>query len=140
MEGFENHVCCRQAALSSTIENDPDTYKAFLKSLIRAYKFYKENREETIEDIGVYVDVESELLDADTYDYDEEIANPDPDIKNMTSFYEALVDLELVEEFDIGKSLTSELYEEALDEIIKENPDDPIYEKLAEYHEKSIEN
>ena len=134
VEGFEDHVCCRQAALSSSIEENPDTYKAFLRALIKAYKFYKEDHEKSIDDIAIYVDVDKDLLEADTYDYDEEIANPDPDIKNMTHFYEALVDLGFVDEFDISKSLTSDLYEQALNELIEENPDDAVYTSLVQYH------
>ncbi len=137
VDGFHEHVCCRQAALTSEIEKNPDTYKAFLRALIKAYKFYKEDHEKSIDDIAVYVDVDKELLKADTYDYDEEIANPDPDIANMTSFYEALVDLDFVKQFDIEKSLTSDLYEQALNEIIEENPDDEVYKNLAEYHNHS---
>ena len=136
VDGFHDHVCCRQAALTSTIKKDPDTYKAFLRALIKAYEFYKDNHEKSIDDIAIYVDVDKELLKADTYEYDEEIANPDPDIGNMTNFYEALVDLGFVKEFDIQKSLTSDLYKEALDEILRENPDDPVYKSLESYHQR----
>lgn len=135
VDGFHDHVCCRQAALTSKLKEDPQTYKSFLRALIKAYKFYKEDHEKSIDDIAVYVDVEKDLLEADTYDYDVEIANPDPDVANMTTFYEALVDLGFVDEFEISKFLTSDLYEQALGELIKENPDDEVYSSLKSYHD-----
>jgi len=135
VDGFHDHVCCRQAALTTKLKEEPETYKNFLRALIKAYKFYKENREGSINDIAVYVDVEKELLAADTYDYDVEIANPDPDVANMTTFYKALVDLGFVNEFEVSKFLTSDLYEQALEELIKENPDDAVYSELKKYHD-----
>ncbi len=134
VEGYEDHVCCRQAALSSTLANEPDTYTAFLRALIRAYHFYQENPDKTIADSQIYVDVDEESLRKDTYDYDSQIANPDPDITGMTNFYEALVYTDFVEEFDISQGLSSELYDKALQEVAAENPDDAIYQYLLDYH------
>lgn len=137
-EGFENHVCCRQAALTSSLESDPEKYVSFLRALIKSYKFYKENKSESIDDIAKYVDVNKDSLEADTYNYDEEIANPDPDTNRIMAFYDALVDQQLIDEFDIEKSLSNELYEKALNSIIDEHPDDATYKKLEEYHNQSI--
>ena len=80
------------------------------------------------------MDVDEESLRKDTYDYDSQIANPDPDITGMTNFYEALVYTDFVEEFDISQGLSSELYDKALQEVAAENPDDAIYQYLLDYH------
>ncbi len=136
VEGYENHVCCRQAALSSDLKKDPDTYTAFLRALIRAYRFYQENPDETIDDLAIYVDVDKDSLKKDTYEYDSQIANPDPDIVGMKNFYDALLDTGFIEEFDISAGLSSELYEKALGDVLKEDPDNEIYKYLADYNER----
>jgi len=136
VEGFEDHVCCRQAVTNASLEQNPDIYEAFLRALIRAYHFYQENPEKTIQDTAIYVDVELDSLKKDTYDYDSQIANPDPDILGMTNFYHALVDTGFTEEFDISQGLSAELYDKALNDIIAENPDDSIYQFLLDYHNR----
>ena len=136
VEGYEDHVCCRQAALSSTLEKEPDTYTAFLRALIRAYRFYQENPDKTIDDLAIYVDVDKDSLKKDTYEYDSQIANPDPDILGMTNFYDALLYTGFIDEFDISAGLSSELYDKALSDVLKEEPDNEVYKYLAEYHER----
>ena len=136
VEGYEDHVCCRQAALTSSLKEDPDTYTAFLRALIRAYRFYQENPDETIDDLALYVDVDKDSLKKDTYEYDSQIANPDPDIVGMTNFYDALLYTGFIEEFDISAGLSSELYDKALNDVLKEDPDNEVYKYLAEYHER----
>ena len=136
VEGYENHVCCRQAALTSTLDSDPEKYTAFLRALIRAYHFYQENPDETIDDLAIYVDVDKDSLKKDTYEYDTQIANPDPDILGMNNFYDALIDIGFIEPFDISSGLSSELYSKALNDVLKESPDDEIYRSLAEYNER----
>ena len=136
VEGYEDHVCCRQAALTASLEQSPDTYEAFLRALIRAYRFYQTEPDKTIKDVQIYVDVEEEFLRKDTYDYDTQIANPDPDIKGMTDFYDALVYTDFVEEFDISAGLSAELYDKALTAVAAKAPDDPVYRYLLDYHGK----
>ena len=136
VSGFEDHVCCRQAALTSELEKSPDKYEAFLRALIRAYHFYKTDADKTISDVQKYVDVEEDSLRKDTYDYDSQIANPDPDISGMKNFYDALVYTGFVEEFDISAGLSSELYDKALKAVAAESPDDDIYKYLLEYHKQ----
>lgn len=133
---FEDHVCCRQAALKSTLEKEPDLYEAFLRALIRAYRFYQTDHDKTIKDVQKYVDVEEESLQKDTYEYDAQIANPDPDITGMTNFYEALADIGFVKEFDISGGLSAELYGRALNAVAAESPDDEVYKYLIEYHKE----
>ena len=136
VSGFENHVCCRQASLSSSLEKDPDTYEAFLRALIRAYRFYQTEPDKTIKDVQKYVDVEEDSLKKDTYEYDTQIANPDPDITGMKNFYDALVDTGFVEEFDISQGLSAELYDKALNDVAAEDPDDKVYKYLLDYHKE----
>lgn len=136
VSGFENHVCCRQAALRTSLEQSPDTYEAFLRALIRAYHFYQTEPEQTIQDVIKYVDVEEESLRKDTYEYDAQIANPDPDILGMQNFYDALLDMGFVSAFDLSQGVSAELYDKALRAVAAEAPEDAIYQYLLEYHEE----
>lgn len=131
--GFENHPCCRQVALTEELKNNPDNYVGFLRALIKAYKFYQENEDETVEIIAKYVDIDKEILKQETYGQYIS-SNPDPDKGATLAFYDAMVNLKYVEPFDLASGINTELYDEALNSIVKENPNDKTYQSLVEYH------
>jgi len=131
--GFENHPCCRQVALTEELEKNPDTYVGFLRALIKAYKFYQENPDETVDIIAKYVDIDKDILKQETYG-PHISSNPDPDKAATITFYNAMVKLKYVEPFDFESGINTKLYEEALDSIVKENPNDKTYQSLVEYH------
>ncbi len=133
VEGFEKHPCCRQVALTEELESNPDTYVQFLRALIKAYKFYQENEDETVDIIAKYVDIDKEILKAETYGKFIS-SNPDPDKDATIAFYDAMVNLDYVKPFDIEAGIDTSLYEEALDSIIEENPNDATYKSLVAYH------
>ena len=135
VKGFEKHPCCRQVALTEELEAHPDTYVKFLRALIKAYKFYQENEDETVDIIANYVDIDKEILKAETYGKFIS-SNPDPDKEALITFYNAMVNLKYVEPFDIEAGINIALYEQALDSIVKENPDDATYKSLVEYYNK----
>jgi len=134
--GFENHPCCRQVALTEELKANPDTYVGFLRALIKAYKFYQENPDETVEIIANYVDIDKEILKQETYGQFIS-SNPDPDKGATLAFYDAMVNLNYVKAFDLESGINTELYKEALDSIVKEFPNDKTYQSLVEYHKQA---
>ena len=50
-EALKNQPCCRQVAATSALQANPNSYNAFERALIKAYKFSQENQEGTIKDI-----------------------------------------------------------------------------------------
>ena len=136
IEGFDKHPCCRNMAETAKINADPDAYKAYLKALIQAYKFYQENQDTTVEDIVKYVSVDADLIRQETYG--EHISSyPDPDKKTIVEWKDHMVDLGYFEDFDIGSHVNTELYKSALDEVIAEHPDDAaFYEDLVKHYQE----
>lgn len=136
IEGFEEHPCCRNIAENEKIKADPDAYKAYLKALIEAYKFYQENQDETVEDIVKYVEVDPDIIRQETYGV--HISSyPDPDKKTVVEWKNHMVDLGFFDDFDIESGINTTLYKDALDEVIAENPDDAeFYEKMVTHYEE----
>ncbi len=136
IEGFDKHPCCRNMAETAKINADPDAYKAYLKALIQAYKFYQENQDKTVEDIVKYVSVDADLIRQETYG--EHISSyPDPDKKTIVEWKNHMVDLGYFEDFDIGSHVNTDLYKSALDEVIAEHPDDAaFYEDLVKHYQE----
>lgn len=136
IEGFEKHPCCRNIAETENINADPDAYKAYLKALIQAYKFYQENQDETVEDIVKYVSVDPDIIRQETYG--EHISSyPDSDKKTIVEWKDHMVDLGFFEDFDIESHVNTELYKSALDEVISEHPEDvDFYADMVTHYEE----
>ncbi len=136
IEGFEKHPCCRNIAETEKIKEDPDAYKAYLKALIQAYKFYQENQDKTVEDIVKYVSVDADLIRQETYG--EHISSyPDPDKKTIVEWKDHMVDLGYFEDFDIAAHVNTDLYKSALDAVIQEHPDDAaFYEEMVKHYQE----
>ena len=136
IEGFENHPCCRNLAENEKINADPDAYIAYLKALIEAYKFYQENQDETVADIVKYVDVDADIIQQETYG--EHISSyPDPDKKTIVAWKDAMVELGYFDDFDIESKVNTDLYKQALDAVIAENPDDAdFYQEMVSHYEE----
>jgi NitT/TauT family transport system substrate-binding protein len=127
---YKNHVCCRQVALTDTLKNNPETYERFMRSLIKAYKFLQEQHEETIKIISKYVTVDSKVIENEVYGGD--IGNsPDPDKQKIVEFWKLMNSAGFISsDKDITKYINTEIYKNALDSILKENPNDEVYKKL----------
>lgn len=131
-EYHENHVCCRIIADETKFDQNYDNYVKFLKAIIRAEKFEKDesNKEKAIADIKKYVDVDPNIIEKDIYGgYVDQSA--DPNKNAILSMRQTMVDIGyLKKEKDISPIIHTEGYKEALDQLIKENPNDAFYQEL----------
>lgn len=136
---FDHPICCRDVVLSEKVESEPDKYIAFTRAMIRASQFLEENHDESIEDAAKYLDIDTAILEADTYNHS--INNPDPDEAKTVTFYNAMKELGYVEnDIDITNYVNNDVYLEALSQLIAEEPDNEYLAGLAEYHETAVYN
>ena len=132
---FKNIPCCRQTAKTSDLKNDKDTYVAFERAMIKAYKFYQENEDKTIKDVKKYIDIDEEDIRVEVYG-GFSISNPDPDKQATIDVKNRAVEVGIYQDFDIESQINTEIYKEALDSILKESPDDKIYNSLKEHFDE----
>lgn len=128
---FENQPCCRQVALSSALAAKPDTYVAFERALIKAYKFLQENHEKTIEDVAKYVTVDKKDIAYEVYG-GHAVNHPDPDKKAMTTLKKNVVGLGFTggADYDLEKHYNIDIYRKALTQTLTKNPNDSIYKSM----------
>jgi NitT/TauT family transport system substrate-binding protein len=129
VEEFINQPCCRQVALTESLEAKPATYTAFERAIIRAYKFSQENREETIADVKKYIDIDAADIEYEVYG-GHSVSHPDPDKKATVALKESVVDFGYTTDYDIEPLYNVGIYESALNSLISENPGDAIYAEL----------
>jgi len=132
VEDMKDHPCCRQVALTARIKEDPEKYEKLQAALIKAYKFYKTNQEETLDILSKYVKIDKEVLKAETYG--EHISsNPDPNKEGVVKSWDFMKKIGYITPEDslkIEDHINTEIYSNALDRILKDNPDDAVYKQL----------
>lgn len=132
---FKNIPCCRQTAKTSDLVNDKKTYVAFERALIKAYKFYQENEDKTIKDVKKYIDIEEEDIRTEVYG-GYSISNPDPDKQATINVKDRAVELGIYEDFDLESHINTDIYKEALESILKEYPNDPVYDSMKKHFDE----
>lgn len=130
-----NQPCCRQVASTVALSKYPNSYQAFEKALIKAYKFTQENQEQTIKDVKKYIDIEEELIKTEIYGgYGTSV--PDPDKQGTVALKKSIVELGYTEDYEIDKLYNTDIYKNALADLTKENPDDKIYAELQKHFDE----
>lgn len=130
LTALENeYVCCRQTANADKIKAEPELFVSLLKAHIRAFKDYKSgNQEEQIKIMAKSSGGEPEWI----YDYLYNLEktqgrshNPDPCYNKSLVVYETIgKERPLPEFFNI------DLYAKALQEVIKQFPDEKFYRDM----------
>lgn len=134
-EALKNQPCCRQVASTKALEASPAAYNAFERALIKAYKFTQENEDGTIADVKKYIDIDEGYIKTEVYGgYGSSV--PDPDKKSTVALKDTIVDLGYTDDYDIEKLYNTEIYANALDSILSENPDDSVYKELKDHFDQ----
>ena len=134
-EALANQPCCRQVAATDALNSNPNTYYAFERALIKAYKFSQENEEGTIKDVKKYIDIDEDYIKTEIYGgYGTSV--PDPDKKGTVALKDSIVELGYTEDYEIDKLYNTEIYQKALASLLEENPGDSVYLTLQEHFDQ----
>ncbi|MBQ7990517.1 MAG: ABC transporter substrate-binding protein [Oscillospiraceae bacterium] len=134
-EALKNQPCCRQVAYTPSLEKYPNSYAAFERALIKAYKFTQENEDKTITDVKKFIDIDEDFIRTEVYGgYG--TSNPDPDKQGTSALKETIVSLGYTDDYDFDAHYNTDIYKKALDSLIEENPDDKVYAELKAHFEK----
>ncbi len=135
---FENQPCCRQVALTSALEENPELYHSFERAIIKAYAFYKneDNKEKTIADIKKYIDIENDQIEYEVFTPNYCDSNPDPDKQATVKLKEEAVDFGYIEDFDLESKYDTSIYERALATLVEEDSSNSYYQSLQEHFAK----
>lgn len=133
-----DYTCCRLIANTPAFQANPDAYKRFLIALIRAYKFYRENPDETVKIIAAGLKIDEDIIRRDTYTDHTFESNPDPLTKGTEDFWHTMEHIGYLPETDVKLQdhIDTKVYRQALDEVLKRYPDDPVYKQMDEFYGK----
>jgi len=135
---FKDQPCCRQVALTDNLASEPEKYEAFERALIKAYAFYKANKEQTVKDVKTYIDIPEDEIAYELYEPDYADSNPDPAKVATTKLKDDTVEFGYIEkDFDLDSLYNIDIYKRALDAVAAEDPDNEYYKQLEEGYEKA---
>ncbi|MDR0248608.1 MAG: ABC transporter substrate-binding protein [Oscillospiraceae bacterium] len=131
VEAFHDQPCCRQVALTSALAQYPNSYIAFERALIKAYKLVQQDRQKTIDHVEKYIKIEKSQIEYEVYGGHAQSV-PDPDKKATVTLKNGVVEFGYTDgkDYDIEPLYNTELYKTALEQLIAEYPDESVYKDL----------
>jgi len=127
------YPCCRQTTNSRVIEEKYDALVAYQRGLIRAYKLILTDHEQAIEimvrQTGQTVEYVTEALYGDYASR----YNPDPAKQRVLDYASYLIGESIIQDADVSGNINTQIFREALEQILEEYPDDPEYLALKEF-------
>lgn len=137
-EFYPNYTCCRIFAHTAKVNADPETYRKFLAALIRAYRFYKTNEEETVRIYTKSLKIDEDIVRNETYVKRIAESNPDPLRKGILDFWQHILDAGYIpKDYPVEKHINTDIYKQALDSVIKKNPKDKVYQEMLTFYKKN---
>ncbi|MCC8162558.1 MAG: ABC transporter substrate-binding protein [Lachnospiraceae bacterium] len=128
---WPGYICCRIFTTREKLEANRDAYVSAMKANIRAYALIQQDEEATVEYALNELEIDEDTLRSQVYEYGHLGLNPNPDIKNTSEFFQAMVDIGYSEgNVDITDYIDASVYEDALNELLEEEPDNEIYLEL----------
>lgn len=137
-EFYPDYTCCRIFAHTAKVNSEPETYRRFLTALIRAYKFYKTNPEETVQVYTKALKIDEDIVRNETYVKKVADSNPDPLRKGILDFWQHILAAGYIpQDYPIDKHINTAIYKQALDSVIKKEPKDKIYQQMLTFYKKN---
>lgn len=132
------HVCCRVVTRGDVSEEQGVAYKKFLKGLIKAERVKLETPEKALEASRDRFNLDDATVN-EIVNEEHLINSADPHKEQVVQLWEQMKHLgyiEDVEDVDLNEHFNLTFYEEALSELIEENPGDEYYQQTLERYKK----
>ena len=137
-----DYVCCREVTSKKRLEDKYDSYVAYEKARIKAFEYYKKGetddtvKADVVKTVADYSGKEADYVETYLYGGVTKFA-VDPNTKGIVKYVEAAYNSGLFTgnavdfgSYDIKQNVNTSAYKQALDELIKENPDNSFYAGL----------
>jgi len=137
-ELFPYMPCCRQVVTRGNLRRNRDRYVHFERAVIKAHKFYIENPDKSVKDLAKFLGMRESMVKQIlvTKGY---TLTPDPMFKGAQAFRKSMVSFTGAAKLggDLREAVDTSIYEDALVQLQKENPNDAYYSKMIEAYQKA---
>jgi NitT/TauT family transport system substrate-binding protein len=123
------HPCCRLTVHTQDALQRKEVWAHSIRAILRAEKFAHDNHQKTVDDIAKYLKLDRGLIERAYYSGHLDQAT-DPNLAGVQRFWETMNKSGFVESKEtIAPHVQTSIYKEALDELAKENPNDPFWQE-----------
>lgn len=128
---IKSHTCCRQVAVTSTLKARQADFENFMVALLKAYRFYQTNRNETVDVVAKYVQIDKADLLKDIYG-GHLLVSPDPHKKSVVQFWDFMKQADYITSNEkIDNRVNTKIYANALVALEKREPKEKLWKKLG---------
>ncbi|GAB7027395.1 ABC transporter substrate-binding protein [Geotalea toluenoxydans] len=127
---IKSHTCCRQVAVTSTLKARQADFEKFLVALLKAYRFYQSNKDETVNVAAKYVQIDKADLYKDIYG-GHLLVSPDPHKKSVVQFWDFMKQADYITSTEkIDNRVNTNIYAGALAALVKREPKEKLWKNL----------
>ena len=133
-----NFICCRVLTRPQTLKSRRADLVKFLRAQLKAYRFLHTHPEEALPLVNKSIEVDPKVLRSQLLEDEHLKLEPDPAGLRVAEFYDSMKRVGYIEgKIDIKDHLDISLYREALESLLKEEPNDPTWLKFKADYEKN---
>lgn len=126
-------ICCRIFTTRDKLEANRDAFKHVIRANLKAYEMVETDHEGSVKSALSVVDMDEKTFTDILYNYGHYTLNPDIQKNDIIDFYNSMVNIGYSEgNVNIEDHIDTELFLEALDELVKEEPENKIFAALKE--------
>lgn len=123
------HPCCRLTIHTQDAQQRREVWVHFIRAILRAEEFAQNNHQKTVDDIAKYLKLDRGLIEHAYYSGHLDQSS-DPNLAGVERFWETMNKCGFVESKEpIAPHVQTAIYKQALDELARENPNDPFWQK-----------
>lgn len=138
-ELFPGVPCCRTWVRREELKKNRDIYVRLVRAQIKGYRVYKNNPDLAINYGKKYIELDDIELEEQLYDYGHLSVSPNPNKNAIIKFYKAAVKDKFAEgSIDVKKYIDISIYKDAIESLMKEEPDDEVYNELYNEFNSSL--
>ena len=128
---WPDYICCRLFTTRDKLKANREAYVDALKANIEAYSLLENDKEAAEKAARQGIDLDDDAYQKQVYQYGHLGLSPNPDRQNTKAFFQAMVDIGYSKgNVNIDDYIDTTFFEDALNELIKENPDNKTYQAL----------
>lgn len=138
-ESTDKYICCRIWARKGDVDKNRDLYVRIIRAQLKGYSFYKHNNDEAVKDAKTIIDVDEKVIRSQLFTYGHLTISPNIGKKKIETAYDTATKFKMVKgTINVDDYIYNDVYKEALNSLIKEYPDDNVYQDLLQEYKDTL--